>query len=91
MVPRHLVAPFTDAKYAADLARGVVDQATLAELLASGEMDRHIRRMVTTYRRRRDRLAAAVGAFLPGWALTGAAAGLHLVLRLPDGLRLPGV
>ena len=56
VVPEHLIPAFTDAKYAADLGRGVLDQATLAELLASGEMDRHIRRMASTYRRRRDRL-----------------------------------
>ena len=85
VVPEQLVAAFIDAKYAADLARGVLDQATLAEFLASDEMDHHIRRMVTTYRRRRDRLAAAVEASLHGWEVTGAAAGLHLVLRPPGG------
>ena len=85
VVPEHLVPAFTDAKYAADLGRGVLDQATLAELLASGEMDRHIRRMASTYRRRRDRLAAAVATHLPGWETTGSAAGLHVVLRPPSG------
>ena len=85
VVPEHLIPAFTDAKYAADLGRGVLDQATLAELLASGEMDRHIRRMASTYRRRRDRLAAAVATHLPGWETTGSAAGLHVVLRPPTG------
>jgi GntR family transcriptional regulator/MocR family aminotransferase len=85
VVPEQLVPAFADAKYAADLARGVLDQATLAELLASGEMDRHIRRMATTYRRRRDRLVAAVEQHLPGWQVSGAAAGLHLVVDLPPG------
>jgi GntR family transcriptional regulator/MocR family aminotransferase len=82
VAPESLVGAFTDAKYAADLARGVLDQATLAELIASGELDRHLRRMSTTYRRRRDRLVAAVRDRLPAWTVTGAAAGLHLVLRL---------
>ena len=85
VVPEHLLPAFTDAKYAADLGRGVLDQATLAELLASGEMDRHIRRMASTYRRRRDRLAGAVATHLPGWETTGSAAGLHVVLRPPSG------
>jgi GntR family transcriptional regulator/MocR family aminotransferase len=85
VVPEHLVATYRDAKYTADLARGVLDQATFAELLASGEMDRHIRRMAVEYRRRRDHLVAAVTASLPGWEVTGAAAGLHLVLHPPGG------
>jgi GntR family transcriptional regulator/MocR family aminotransferase len=85
VVPEHLVATYRDAKYTADLARGVLDQATFAELLASGEMDRHIRRMAVEYRRRRDHLVAAVTASLPGWDVTGTAAGLHLVLHPPGG------
>lgn len=85
VVPEDLVATYRDAKYAADLARGVIDQATFAELLASGGMDRHIRRMTIEYRRRRDDLVAAVTTSLPGWAITGTAAGLHLVLHPPTG------
>jgi GntR family transcriptional regulator / MocR family aminotransferase len=85
VVPEHLVATYRDAKYTTDLARGVVDQATFAELLASGEMDRHIRRMAVEYRRRRDHLVATVAVSLPDWEVTGTAAGLHLVLHAPDG------
>jgi GntR family transcriptional regulator / MocR family aminotransferase len=85
VVPEHLVATYRDAKYTADLARGVLDQATFAELLASGEMDRHIRRMAVEYRHRRDHLVAAVAASLPDWDVTGTAAGLHLVLHTPGG------
>jgi GntR family transcriptional regulator / MocR family aminotransferase len=85
VVPEHLLAIYRDAKYTADLARGVFDQAAFAELLASGEMDRHIRRMATEYRRRRDQLVAAVDTHLPSWEITGTAAGLHLVLRPPAG------
>lgn len=61
----------------------MLDQATFAELLASGEMDRHIRRMAAEYRHRRDHLVAAVAASLPDWDVTGTAAGLHLVLHTP--------
>ena len=37
------------------------------------------------YRRRRDALLAAVASELPGAAVEGIAAGLHAVVRLPDG------
>ncbi len=86
VLPEHLVAAFTEAKYGIDLATGVLEQVTLADFLASGEMDRHIRRMAAAYRTRRDRLVAAVAVHLPGWEVTGTAAGLHLLLRPPAGL-----
>jgi GntR family transcriptional regulator / MocR family aminotransferase len=83
VAPEHLEETFTEAKYSADLARGVLDQATMAEFLASGEMDRHIRRMAVEYRRRRDRLVDAVAAAFPAWEVSGTAAGLHLLLHPP--------
>jgi GntR family transcriptional regulator/MocR family aminotransferase len=85
VVPPPLLTAYREAKYAADLACGVLDQATLAEFLARGEMDRHIRRMAVEYRRRRDALAAAAATHLPGWTVAGTAAGLHLVLHPPGG------
>ena len=36
------------------------------------------------YRQRRDALIAALGRHLPGLTVEGAAAGLHVLLRLPD-------
>lgn len=81
VLPEHLVTPLTEAKYATDLATGILEQATLADFLASGEMDRHIRRMATRYRQRRDRLVTAIATHLPDWAVTGTSAGLHLVVR----------
>ena len=84
-VPPPLLTAYREAKYAADLSCGVLDQATLAEFLARGEMDRHIRRMAVEYRRRRDALAAAAATHLPGWTVAGTAAGLHLVLHPPIG------
>jgi GntR family transcriptional regulator/MocR family aminotransferase len=63
----------------------VLDQLTLAEFLASGAYDRHIRRMRQRYRRRRDRLVAVLAERAPHVTPTGIAAGLHAVLRLPPG------
>jgi GntR family transcriptional regulator/MocR family aminotransferase len=58
-----------------------LDQLTLAEFIDSGGYDRQIRRTRLAYRRRRDRLAAAVAR--RGQHVTGIAAGLHAVLELP--------
>ncbi|WP_225836137.1 PLP-dependent aminotransferase family protein [Streptomyces sp. NK08204] len=64
---------------------GVLDQLTLAEFITSGAYDRHVRSARLRYRRRRDALAAAVADRAPRVRVTGIAAGLHAVLRLPPG------
>ncbi|MFJ2258263.1 PLP-dependent aminotransferase family protein [Streptomyces sp. NPDC087844] len=63
----------------------VPDQLTLADFVESGSYDRHVRRMRQRYRRRRDRLVEALAAQAPHVEVTGIAAGLHAVLRLPPG------
>jgi GntR family transcriptional regulator/MocR family aminotransferase len=62
-----------------------LEQVALARLLESGELDRHLRRMRRVYRRRRERVLRALEDELPGIAVEGAAAGLHVVVRLPAG------
>ena len=62
---------------------GVLEQLTLAELMTSGAFDRHIRRMRTQYRRRRDELASTLAASLPQLGLAGISAGLHALIYLP--------
>ncbi|MET8567411.1 PLP-dependent aminotransferase family protein [Streptomyces sp. NPDC004783] len=64
---------------------GVLDQLTLAEFLTSGAYDRHVRSARLRYRRRRDALVAALADRAPDVRVTGIAAGLHAVLRLPPG------
>ncbi|WP_107500351.1 PLP-dependent aminotransferase family protein, partial [Streptomyces swartbergensis] len=64
---------------------GVLDQLTLAEFLTSGAYDRHVRATRLRYRRRRDALVAAVAARTSEARVTGIAAGLHVLLRLPSG------
>jgi GntR family transcriptional regulator/MocR family aminotransferase len=58
-----------------------LDQLTLAELIASGGYDRHVRRMRIAYRRRRDRLLATAQR------VTGIDAGLHAVVELDEDER----
>ncbi|MGW3242892.1 MocR-like pyridoxine biosynthesis transcription factor PdxR [Streptomyces sp. NPDC001070] len=84
-LPPALLEPVLDEKILADHHSPVLDQLTLAELIASGAYDRHVRRMRLHYRRRRDRLVAALAAHAPAVRVSGIAAGLHAVLRLPPG------
>ncbi|MFI6371886.1 PLP-dependent aminotransferase family protein [Streptomyces sp. NPDC050546] len=84
VLPPGLAEEVTAAKGGVDTC-GVLDQLTLAEFLASGAYDRHVRATRLRYRRRRDALVAAVAARAPGARITGIAAGLHVLLRLPPG------
>jgi GntR family transcriptional regulator / MocR family aminotransferase len=83
VAPERLAQGIVDAKATDDLGTPVVEQLALADFLERGELDRHLRRTRTVYRKRRDTLVAALAAELPGSRPAGVAAGLHLVVHLP--------
>ncbi|MGZ4383935.1 MAG: MocR-like pyridoxine biosynthesis transcription factor PdxR, partial [Gaiellaceae bacterium] len=74
-------------KELADWHSSALEQLAFAELLRGGAYDRHVRRMRLRYRRRRDALIEALEARMPGLEVSGAAAGLNLLIRLPDAGR----
>jgi GntR family transcriptional regulator / MocR family aminotransferase len=86
VLPPSLRADVVTRKRLTDLGCSPLPQAALAAMLRSGGYDRHLRRTRLLYRRRRDALLAALSEHLPDWHPVGVAAGLHLVLRLPDHL-----
>jgi len=59
-------------------------QLAMAEFINSHEYDRSVRRYRSVYRSRRVRLVEVVGDRLPGCEVTGLAAGLQCLLRLPS-------
>ncbi len=85
MLPAHLVDDVVSAKMLDDRQTGVLEQLTLAALIETGDFDRHIRRSRLIYRRRREHLLTAVRRAAPACRFTGVAAGLHVMLDLPDG------
>lgn len=87
VLPARLTAAVADAKAQADAHTSSFEQLTLAEFITSGAYDRHIRRARIAYRRRRDRLVAALARHAPDVRVTGIAAGLHAVAELPPGER----
>ncbi|MEU0473076.1 PLP-dependent aminotransferase family protein [Streptomyces olivaceus] len=88
VLPPGLTDALTAARGGQDTS-GALDQLTLAEFLSSGAYDRHVRSARLRYRRRRDALVAEVAARAPEVRVTGIAAGLHAVLRLPPGTEQP--
>jgi GntR family transcriptional regulator/MocR family aminotransferase len=77
--PAFLDAVVAEKRFA-DLGNAVLPQLVLAELLAAGEMERSLRLLRRRHRRRRDTMIDAIAAHLPGAAVHGAAAGLHLTI-----------
>jgi GntR family transcriptional regulator/MocR family aminotransferase len=86
VVPPALAANATDSKRLLDSGSPALDQLALNRLIGSGDYDRHIRRARAVYRSRRDRLRAALAEQLPELRVEGIAAGMHVLVRLPDGL-----
>ena len=86
-VPSRLLPDIVSAKSLTDRHGSSLDELTLAELIESGEYDRHVRRCRLLYHRRRDRLLTALSRSVPRARVTGVAAGLQAVLRLAPGVR----
>ena len=82
--PADLVDDLRARKSAADSGSPAIDQLALAGLLTADEYERHIVRARHAYRRRRDLLLHALIARFPGLQVSGAAAGMQLLLPLPD-------
>ncbi len=83
VVPTTLVDPVRHEKYLADQGTSRIEQAAFADFLTRGELDRHLRRMRSRYRARRDALVEAIAADLPEATVCGIAAGLHVTVELP--------
>jgi GntR family transcriptional regulator/MocR family aminotransferase len=77
VLPARLARAVAEEKWRADLGAPVLEQIALAEFLARGDLDRHLRHTRPLYRRRRDVL-------LRGLAAEGAAAGLHALVGLGE-------
>ncbi|MET7699093.1 PLP-dependent aminotransferase family protein [Streptomyces sp. NPDC005485] len=85
VLPERYVDGVLEAKGEREAWASALDQLAFADFITSGAYDRHVRRMRQRYRGRRDRLVAALAAHAPHIEVTGIAAGLHAVLRLPPG------
>jgi GntR family transcriptional regulator/MocR family aminotransferase len=86
VLPPRMLEPVLDGLALRGASPPALDQLTLADVIVTGRYDRQIRRTRLLYRRRRDALVAALQREIPAVHVTGIAAGMHAVLRLPDGV-----
>ena len=83
VLPDNLIDPVLAAAGGQQFYVNAIDQLTMADFIESGQYDKHIRRMRNSYRRRRDALAAKLTGL--DVEISGLSAGLHALIRLPDG------
>ncbi|GAB3174202.1 PLP-dependent aminotransferase family protein [Myceligenerans halotolerans] len=83
LAPAPMRPELTEARYWTDLASPALPQLALAHFITSGAFDRHLRQVRRRHRERRDALLTALATHLPGAAVHGVAAGLHLLVTLP--------
>jgi GntR family transcriptional regulator/MocR family aminotransferase len=82
-LPDELIEPVVAAMGGEQFYVDAISQLTMADFIRSGQYDRHIRRMRTRYRARRDALVDALTGFDVG--IRGLAAGVNVLLTLPEG------
>jgi GntR family transcriptional regulator/MocR family aminotransferase len=85
LAPPELAEAVARERWPVDSGGSAIAERAYARLLATGEVDRHLRRTRREYRARRDHLVALLEERLPDCRVEGIAAGLHLLLRLPPG------
>jgi GntR family transcriptional regulator/MocR family aminotransferase len=83
-LPKPLVRAFVNAKWLTDRGSSPLVQRLVSELMATGEYDRHIRRMLRRYAARRDTLTRGLERHLGSRVrIAGDGSGMHLVAWFP--------
>lgn len=85
-LPADAVAAATIARAGLDGGGPRLDELALADLIASGAFDRHVRAARAHNREKRAALLEALAASLPEARVRGIEAGLHVLLELPPGV-----
>jgi GntR family transcriptional regulator/MocR family aminotransferase len=81
VVPKSLIAAFTGAKWINDQHSAILEQQTLAEFIATGAYERHLRRVRRRNSARREALLHAIDKYLRERVdVTGDGAGAHVAI-----------
>ena len=91
LTPSWLSWALISAKAIEDAGSEIAGQLALADFIARGELERHLRRMRLRYARRRETLLATLARELPDWRPHGSGDGLHVLIGLPRQLDEPAL
>jgi GntR family transcriptional regulator/MocR family aminotransferase len=91
LTPSWLSWALISAKAIEDAGSEISGQLALADFIARGELERHLRRMRLRYAQRRDALLSALARQLPQWRPSAARDGLYLLVALPGEVDEPAL
>jgi 2-aminoadipate transaminase len=89
VAPVKIIDKLVIAKQGADLCTSSFIQAIAREIMKQGKLDGHIKKLVTVYREKRDKMLAVLDKYMPeinGLEWTKPEGGLFLWLTLPEGM-----
>ena len=86
LLPPALLEPVLRLRTTEDVHVPAPEQIAFGELLVAGAFERHVRRMRSHYRARRDRLLEMLATRTPTVTPVGISAGLRVLLELPPGV-----
>jgi 2-aminoadipate transaminase len=84
--PREILRPFNIAKQAADLHSNFFCQKILYRYLMTHDLDTHIRKIVSVYKKNCEQMCELLDDDLPQLEHTTPEGGMFLILKLPNGL-----
>ena len=87
ILPKSLVGQFNEYYKDQKTTVSKIDQLVIADFMRSEFYSKHIAKMRTLYRKKRQRLIEGIHTYLGSkYEVIGDEAGLHLLLKLPHGL-----
>lgn len=84
VVPAPLHDEVVTKRWATDLGSPALPQLALASLIRTGMLEKHLRVMRARHRKRRDAAVDAVARHLPDCTVQGIAAGVQILVMLPE-------
>lgn len=87
VLPLSLLERFRRRSHSYDQLASPIFQKTLQLFMESGDFERHMRKMRSLYHKKHDALLQAVRSLFPtGVDIVGAGSGLHILLRVGNGM-----
>jgi GntR family transcriptional regulator/MocR family aminotransferase len=86
VVPKHLAGPARTVKALLDNGHPWLEQAVMAEFLAGGGYDNHLRRIRQSYAERRDCLTDCLKRHFGEVTVSGSECGMHIAWHLAEDL-----
>lgn len=86
VLPEHLLEAYHNKLSFYICPVPTMEQKTLQRFIDEGFFERHLNRMRNIYKQKRETIVNTITELLPGAQIQGASAGLHLTLRVHNGM-----